>query len=50
MQQDEEVGKVAIATPIVVSKAVEMFMQALITAACFEAQSCNSQRVLPQHL
>ncbi|PWN46050.1 histone-fold-containing protein, partial [Ceraceosorus guamensis] len=50
MQSDEEVGKVAAATPVAVSKALELFMAELLGTAVTEARSRGSKRVLPGHL
>ncbi|WAQ84521.1 hypothetical protein PtA15_5A91 [Puccinia triticina] len=50
MQADEDVGKVAQATPLLVSKAVEMFMQSLVEAAVEEAQRRGSRKVQAYHL
>ncbi|KAI9622128.1 hypothetical protein KEM48_007441 [Puccinia striiformis f. sp. tritici PST-130] len=50
MQADEDVGKVAQATPLLVSKAVEMFMQSLVEAAVTEAQQRGSRKVQAYHL
>ncbi|ORZ12168.1 histone-fold-containing protein [Lobosporangium transversale] len=50
MQMDEDVGKVAQATPILISKALELFMQSLIDEACIEARSKNAKRLTAAHL
>lgn len=50
MQSDDEIGKVAQATPIVVAKALELFMAGLVDGACAEARARNSKRVSPSHL
>lgn len=50
MQADEDVGKVAQATPTAVSKALEMFMIALVTKGASEAKANNSKRVTATHL
>jgi hypothetical protein len=50
MQKDEEVGKIAQMTPVVMSKAVELFMAALVEAASSQAKFSASKRILPQHL
>lgn len=36
MQKDEEVGKLAAAVPIAVSKAIELFLQSLLDACCHQ--------------
>ncbi|KAI8579328.1 hypothetical protein K450DRAFT_242708 [Umbelopsis ramanniana AG] len=50
MQMDEDVGKVAQATPILISKALELFMQSLIDQACVETRSRNAKRLTVAHL
>ncbi|EXJ62138.1 hypothetical protein A1O7_02571 [Cladophialophora yegresii CBS 114405] len=50
MQADEDVGKVAQATPTAVAKALELFMIALVTKGAKEARNHNSKRVTAQHL
>ncbi|KIW70466.1 hypothetical protein PV04_02734 [Phialophora macrospora] len=50
MQADEDVGKVAQATPTAVAKALELFMIALVTKGATEAKANNSKRVTAQHL
>ncbi|KIV82763.1 hypothetical protein PV11_04844 [Exophiala sideris] len=50
MQADEDVGKVAQATPTAVSKALELFMITLVTKGATEARANNSKRVTAQHL
>jgi len=50
MQADEDVGKVAQVTPIVVAKALELFMIRLITASSTVAKSRGSKRVLTSHM
>ncbi|EAT79660.2 hypothetical protein SNOG_12860 [Parastagonospora nodorum SN15] len=50
MQADDDVGKVAQVTPVVVSKALELFMISLVTKAAAEAKSRNSKRVNTLHL
>ncbi|KIX07909.1 uncharacterized protein Z518_02563 [Rhinocladiella mackenziei CBS 650.93] len=50
MQADEDVGKVAQATPTAVSKALELFMIALVTKGAAEARANHSKRVTAQHL
>ncbi|KAF1847673.1 DNA polymeras-like protein epsilon subunit C [Cucurbitaria berberidis CBS 394.84] len=50
MQADDDVGKVAQVTPVVVSKALELFMISLVTKAAAEAKSRNSKRVGAVHL
>lgn len=50
MQADDDVGKVAQVTPVVVSKALELFMISLVTKAAAEAKSRSSKRVSAVHL
>ncbi|KAF1357656.1 histone-fold-containing protein [Lizonia empirigonia] len=50
MQADDDVGKVAQVTPVVVSKALELFMISLVTKAAAEAKQRNSKRVGAIHL
>jgi histone H3/H4 len=50
MQADEEVGKVAQVTPVAVSKALELFMIALVGGAAEIAKEKGQKRVTAQHL
>ncbi|CAG8973007.1 hypothetical protein HYALB_00007855 [Hymenoscyphus albidus] len=50
MQADEEVGKVAQVTPVAVSKALELFMIALVGGAAEKAKEKGGKRVTAQHL
>ncbi|KAI9249003.1 DR1-associated protein 1 [Sporodiniella umbellata] len=50
MQLDEDVGKVAQATPILISKALELFMQSLIDQSCQESRSRSAKRLTVAHL
>jgi histone H3/H4 len=50
MQADEEVGKVAQVTPVAVSKALELFMIALVSGAAEKAKEKGGKRVTAQHL
>ncbi|KAF2497604.1 histone-fold-containing protein [Lophium mytilinum] len=50
MQADDDVGKVAQVTPVVVSKALELFMISLVTKAAVEAKARSSKRVTSAHL
>ncbi|KAF2228109.1 histone-fold-containing protein [Elsinoe ampelina] len=50
MQADEDVGKVAQVTPVVMAKALELFMIRLITASSDVARARNSKRVMTQHM
>jgi len=50
MQKDEEVGKVAQATPIVISKALELFLQLVVDEASRVTTSRGSKKVEAYHL
>ncbi|KAI9835977.1 MAG: hypothetical protein M1838_005177 [Thelocarpon superellum] len=50
MQADEDVGKVAQVTPVAVSKALELFMIALVSSAAEEASAKSSKRITAVHL
>jgi hypothetical protein len=50
MQTDEDVGKMSQATPVLISKALELFMQSLIEASCQETRKRQSKRLTPIHL
>lgn len=50
MQSDEDIGKVAQATPVVVAKALELFMIQLVDAACDRARQKQARRVGIGHL
>jgi len=50
MQKDEEVGKVAQATPVAISKALELFLQAIVEHSSKVTQSRSARKVEPHHL
>lgn len=50
MQSDEDIGKVAQATPMVVGRAVELFMCALVEKALEESRSGHSKKISIQML
>ncbi|KAL2064687.1 hypothetical protein VTL71DRAFT_3825 [Oculimacula yallundae] len=50
MQADEEVGKVAQVTPVAVSKALELFMIALVGGAADKAREKGGKKVTATHL
>jgi histone H3/H4 len=50
MQADDDVGKVAQVVPVIISKALELFMQSLVEAAAHQALATGHKRVLPGHL
>ena len=50
MQTDDEIGKVAAAVPVLVSKAVEIFMESLVSKAGDEAASRKARTMSAAHL
>ncbi|KZV65630.1 histone-fold-containing protein [Peniophora sp. CONT] len=50
MQKDEDVGKVAQATPVVISKALELFLQMVVTESAKVTQSRGSKKIEAYHL
>ncbi|WFC94985.1 hypothetical protein MBRA1_001624 [Malassezia brasiliensis] len=50
MQADEDVGKVAQATPVVISKALELFMQDIVACSVEHTRKSGGKRVAPYHL
>jgi len=50
MQKDDEVGKVAQATPILISKSLELFMGTLVEEMSKVTQERNAKRVEVWHL
>lgn len=50
MQSDEEIGKVAQATPVIVGRALEIFMSNLIQVAVNEAKSQGVRRISTSHI
>lgn len=50
MQSDEDIGKVAQATPIVVGRALEMFMTNLLIISIKQAKSAGSKRINASHI
>lgn len=50
MQSDEDIGKVAQATPVVVAKALELFMIQLVDESCKRARAKQAKRVSLAHL
>ncbi|GAA6007962.1 hypothetical protein JCM10207_006981 [Rhodosporidiobolus poonsookiae] len=50
IQADEDVGKVAQATPIVVSKALELFLGTLVQACVKDAEERGSKKLTPYGL
>ncbi|PIA16582.1 histone-fold-containing protein [Coemansia reversa NRRL 1564] len=50
MQMDDEVGKMAQATPVLISKSLELFMESIIDDVCKQAHVCSARKVTPTHL
>ncbi|KAF7282819.1 hypothetical protein GWI33_001957 [Rhynchophorus ferrugineus] len=50
MQTDEEVGKVAQAVPVIISKALEMFIESLLKKSTQITQSRNAKTLTPSHM
>ncbi|XP_072573262.1 uncharacterized protein [Paramormyrops kingsleyae] len=49
MQTDEEIGKVAAAVPVIISRALELFLESLLTKACQVTQSRNAKTMTMSH-
>ncbi|XP_064407800.1 dr1-associated corepressor [Latimeria chalumnae] len=50
MQTDEEIGKVAAAVPVIISRALELFLESLLTKACHVTQTRNAKTMTTSHL
>lgn len=50
MQSDEDIGKVAQATPVVVGRALEIFMANLVETAVSEAKKNGVRRIGASHV
>lgn len=50
MQSDEDIGKVAQATPVVVGRALEIFMANLVEAGIIEARKAGVRRISALHI
>ncbi|XP_054710850.1 dr1-associated corepressor-like [Uloborus diversus] len=50
MQTDEEIGKVAAAVPVIISRALELFVESLVTKASLITKSRNAKTLTPSHL
>ncbi|XP_075268411.1 LOW QUALITY PROTEIN: dr1-associated corepressor [Opisthocomus hoazin] len=50
MQTDEEIGKVAAAVPVIISRALELFLESLLRKACHVTQSRNAKTMTTSHL
>ena len=50
MQSDEEVGKVAAAVPVIVSRALELFVENLLSKANGVINQRGSRTLTPSHM
>ncbi|XP_070776165.1 dr1-associated corepressor isoform X2 [Enoplosus armatus] len=50
MQKDAEVGRIAMAVPVIISRALEMFLKCLLTETCLITQSKLSTVVSVAHM
>ncbi|AOA62268.1 NC2 transcription regulator complex subunit [Komagataella phaffii CBS 7435] len=50
MQSDDDIGKVAQATPVVVGRALELFLCSLVDKSLEVARESGSRRIQPAHL
>ncbi|XP_066550401.1 dr1-associated corepressor isoform X2 [Amia ocellicauda] len=50
MQKDKEVGKVAAAVPVIISRALELFLKSLLTKSCQITQSKHTRTMTQAHL
>nr|XP_040054993.1 nuclear transcription factor Y subunit C-9-like isoform X2 [Gasterosteus aculeatus aculeatus] len=50
MQKDPEVGRIATAVPVIISRAVEMFLKSLLTEVCAITRSKRSAAVSVAHI
>ncbi|CUM63565.1 uncharacterized protein PRCAT00001143001 [Priceomyces carsonii] len=50
MQSDEEIGKVAQATPVIIGRALEIFMANLVEASIVEAEKQGVRRIGASHI
>ncbi|XP_046848291.1 dr1-associated corepressor-like [Xenia sp. Carnegie-2017] len=50
MQTDEDIGKVAAPVPVILSKALEIFMQVLLEKACKNTQARHAKTMSTAHL
>ncbi|XP_034433425.1 dr1-associated corepressor [Hippoglossus hippoglossus] len=50
MQKDTEVGRIALAVPVIISRALEMFLKSLLTKTCLITQSKHSTVVSVAHM
>jgi len=50
MRTDEDVGKVASVSPVLISRALELFLASLITATVDETKRKDAKKISSQHL
>lgn len=50
MQSDEDIGKVAQATPVIVGRALEIFMANLVEASVVEAKKAGVRKISASHI
>ncbi|PWN51600.1 histone-fold-containing protein [Violaceomyces palustris] len=50
MQADEDVGKVAQATPVLISKALELFMASIVEETVKETRKRGARKMSPYHV
>ena len=50
MQSDEEIGKVAAAVPVVISKSLEMFMETLVKKTYDITMKRGAKTLTPSHM
>ncbi|XP_034245413.1 dr1-associated corepressor [Thrips palmi] len=50
MQTDEQVGKVAQAVPIIISRTLELFVQSLLNSALVVTNAKNARTLSPSHM
>ncbi|XP_074548452.1 dr1-associated corepressor [Halichoeres trimaculatus] len=50
MQKDAEVGRIAVAVPVIISRVLEMFLKCLLTKTCLITQSKHSGVVSVAHM
>lgn len=50
MQTDEEIGKVAAAVPVIISRALELFVESLVTKTSLITKSRNAKTLTASHL
>ena len=50
MQIDEDVGKVAAAVPVIISRALELFVESLLKKANAVTTNRNARTLTPSHM